>query len=783
MLTMGEGNVMTSNNRFASPPQQPSSSSPGTIQNPNFNFIPFNSYSSIIPKEEHGMMSMMMMMGDGTVEEMMENGSAGGSFGSGSEQAEDPKFGNESDVNELHDDEQPPPAKKKRYHRHTNRQIQEMEALFKENPHPDDKQRKRLSAELGLKPRQVKFWFQNRRTQMKAQQDRNENVMLRAENDNLKSENCHLQAELRCLSCPSCGGPTVLGDIPFNEIHIENCRLREELDRLCCIASRYTGRPMQSMPPSQPLINPSPMLPHHQPSLELDMSVYAGNFPEQSCTDMMMLPPQDTACFFPDQTANNNNNNNMLLADEEKVIAMEFAVSCVQELTKMCDTEEPLWIKKKSDKIGGEILCLNEEEYMRLFPWPMENQNNKGDFLREASKANAVVIMNSITLVDAFLNADKWSEMFCSIVARAKTVQIISSGVSGASGSLLLVLSPLVPTREAYFLRYVEQNAETGNWAIVDFPIDSFHDQMQPMNTITHEYKRKPSGCIIQDMPNGYSQVKWVEHVEVDEKHVHETFAEYVKSGMAFGANRWLDVLQRQCERIASLMARNITDLGEARRNIMRLSQRLVKTFCVNISTAYGQSWTALSETTKDTVRITTRKMCEPGQPTGVVLCAVSTTWLPFSHHQVFDLIRDQHHQSLVASNSWHNVELMLQESCIDNSGSLIVYSTVDVDSIQQAMNGEDSSNIPILPLGFSIVPVNPPEGISVNSHSPPSCLLTVGIQVLASNVPTAKPNLSTVTTINNHLCATVNQITSALSNTITPVIASSADVSNQEVS
>jgi hypothetical protein len=63
-------------------------------------------------------------------------------------------------------------------------------------------------------------------------------------------------------------------------------------------------------------------------------------------------------------------------------------------------------------------------------------------------------------------------------------------------------------------------------------------------------------------MPNGYSQVKWVEHVEVDEKHVHETFAEYVKSGMAFGANRWLDVLQRQCERIASLMARNITDLG-----------------------------------------------------------------------------------------------------------------------------------------------------------------------------------------------------------------------------
>ncbi|KAJ4878086.1 Homeobox-leucine zipper protein HDG5 [Raphanus sativus] len=825
MLTIGEGSVLTSDNIFASPPPPPASSSPATIQNPNFNFIPFNSFSSIIPKEEHGMMSMsmMMMMGDETVEEMMDNGSVGGSFGSGSEQPEDPKSGNEFDVNELRDDEQPPPAKKKRYHRHTDRQIQEMEALFKENPHPDDKQRQRLSHELGLKPRQVKFWFQNRRTQMKAQQDRAENVMLRADNDNLKLENSQLQAELQCLSCPSCGGPTVIGDIPFNELHIENCRLREELDRLCCIASRYTDRPMQSMPSSQPLINPASELPHHPPSLELDMSAYAGNFPEHPCPDLTSLPPQNTACFFPNQTNNNSNNSNMLLADEEKVIAMEFAVSCVQELTKMCDIEEPLWVKKKPDKIGDEILCLNEEEYMRLFPWPMGNHNNKGDFRREASKANAVVIMNSITLVDAFLNADKWSEMFCSIVARAKTVQMISSGVSGASGSLLLmyaelqVLSPLVPTREAYFLRYVEQNAENGNWAIVDFPIDSFHDQ-----NIPHEYKRTPSGCIIQDMPNGYSQVKWVEHVVVVERHVHETFAEYVKSGMAFGASRWVDVLERQCERMASLMARNITDLGvirsaEARRNMMRLSQRMVKTFCVNISTSYGQSWTALSETTKDTVRITTRKVCEPGQPTGVVLVAVSTTWLPFSHFKVFDLLRDQHHHSLlevlfsgnsphevahiangshpgncisllrinVASNSWHNVELMLQESCVDNSGGLIVYSSVNVDSIQHVMNGEDPSSIPLLPLGFSVVPVNHPgevEGISVNSLPPPSCLLTVGIQVLASNVPSAKPNLSTVTTVNNHLCSIVNQITSVLSSTVSPTMASSAAAAKHEV-
>ena len=37
---------------------------------------------------------------------------------------------------------------------------------FKECPHPDDKQRNQLSRELGLAPRQIKFLFQNRRTQL-----------------------------------------------------------------------------------------------------------------------------------------------------------------------------------------------------------------------------------------------------------------------------------------------------------------------------------------------------------------------------------------------------------------------------------------------------------------------------------------------------------------------------------------------------------------------------------------------------------------------------------------
>lgn len=40
-------------------------------------------------------------------------------------------------------------------------------SFFKECPHPDDKQRKDLGRRLTLEPLQVKFWFQNKRTQMK----------------------------------------------------------------------------------------------------------------------------------------------------------------------------------------------------------------------------------------------------------------------------------------------------------------------------------------------------------------------------------------------------------------------------------------------------------------------------------------------------------------------------------------------------------------------------------------------------------------------------------------
>lgn len=62
------------------------------------------------------------------------------------------------------------------------------------------------------------------------------------------------------------------------------------------------------------------------------------------------------------------------------------------------------------------------------------------------------------------------------------------------------VPSPLVPTRESYFVRYCKQNSD-GTWAVVDVSLDS----LRPSSVL--KCRRRPSGCLIQEMPNGYSKV------------------------------------------------------------------------------------------------------------------------------------------------------------------------------------------------------------------------------------------------------------------------------------
>lgn len=130
------------------------------------------------------------------------------------------------------------------------------------------------------------------------------------------------------------------------------------------------------------------------------------------------------------------------------------------------------------------------------------------------------------------------------------------------------------------------------------------------------------------------------------------------------------------------------------------------------------------------------------------------------------------------AFNTSQNNMLILQESSIDASGSVVVYCPVDLPAINIAMSGEDPSYIPLLPSGFTISPDGRTEpggggdGASTSSAAVPpgnamgrssGSLITVAFQILVSSLPSAKLNLESVTTVNNLIGTTVQQIKAAL--------------------
>lgn len=114
---------------------------------------------------------------------------------------------------------------------------------------------------------------------------------------------------------------------------------------------------------------------------------------------------------------------------------------------------------------------------------------------------------------------------------------------------------------------------------------------------------------------------------------------------------------------------------------------------------------------------------------------------------------------------------LILQETCTDASGSLVVYAPVDIPAMHVVMNGGDSAYVALLPSGFAIVPDGSgsrgPIEITANggdgSHRVDGSLLTVAFQILVNSLPTAKLTVESVETVNNLISCTVQKIKAAV--------------------
>ncbi|KAJ7967654.1 Homeobox-leucine zipper protein like [Quillaja saponaria] len=642
---------------------------------------------------------------------------------SGTETMEPPSGDDDQDLNQR--------SKRKRYHRHSQLQIQEMEAFFKECPHPDDKQRKELSRELGLEPLQVKFWFQNKRTQMKAQHERHENSILKSDNEKLRLENNRYKEALSNASCPNCGGPAALGEMSFDEQHlrIENARLREEIDRISGIAAKYVGKPLSTSAYSH--------LSSHVPSRSLDLGV--SNFGAQSGLVGEMYGGGDLLRSIQGPT------------EADKPIIVELAVAAMEELTRLAQAGEPLWIP-----IENSTEILNEDEYVETFPRGIGPKPL--GFRSEASRETVVVIMNHVNLVEILMDVNQWSRNY--------------NGALQVMTAEFQVPSPLVPTRENYFVRYCKQHAD-GTWAVVDVSLDNLRPSPISRN------RRRPSGCLIQEMPNGYSKVTWIEHVEVDDRSVHNIYRPLVNSGLAFGARRWVVTLDRQCERLASLMANNIPagDLcvitgTDGRKSMLKLAERMVMSFCTGVGASTAHAWTTLSAT---------------------VLQLHSG--FQFPPKRVFNFLRDENSRnewdilsngglvqemahiangrdpgncvSLLRVNSANTSQsnmLILQESRTDSTGSYVIYAPVDIVAMNVVLSGGDPDYVALLPSGFAILPDGPgPNGGPILDVGTGGSLLTVAFQILVDSVPTAKLSLGSVATVNSLIKCTVERIKAAV--------------------
>uniref|UniRef100_A0A0D9X544 START domain-containing protein n=1 Tax=Leersia perrieri TaxID=77586 RepID=A0A0D9X544_9ORYZ len=691
----------------------------------------------------------------------------------------------------LSGDDQDPNQRprKKRYHRHTQHQIQEMEAFFKECPHPDDKQRKELSRELGLEP------LQN-------QHERHENAQLRAENDKLRAENMRYKEALSSASCPNCGGPAALGEMSFDEHHlrVENARLRDEIDRISTIAAKHVGKPIPPLAAGAFPILSSPLAAIAAGRSPLDLAgaygaTGAGHHHEMFGAGDLLRSVSSAAVA------------GVHPLDVDKPMIVELAVAAMDELVQMARIDEPLWSSSSEEEgLGIGRMMLNEEEYARMFPRGLGPKQY--GLKSEASRHGAVVIMTHSNLVEILMDVNQFATVFSSIVSRASTHEVLSTGVAGNFNGALQVMSmefqvpsPLVPTRESYFVRYCKQNSD-GTWAVVDVSLDS----LRPSPVL--KCRRRPSGCLIQEMPNGYSKVTWVEHVEVDDSSVHNIYKPLVNSGLAFGAKRWVGTLDRQCERLASAMASNIPngDLGvitsvEGRKSMLKLAERMVASFCGGVTASVAHQWTTLSGSGAEDVRVMTRKSVDdPGRPPGIVLNAATSFWLPVPPAAVFDFLRDETSRSewdilsnggavqemahiangrdhgnsvsllrVNSANSNQSNMLILQESCTDASGSYVVYAPVDIVAMNVVLNGGEPDYVALLPSGFAILPDGPSgnsQAVGENgsgSSSGGGSLLTVAFQILVDSVPTAKLSLGSVATVNSLIACTVDRIKAAV--------------------
>ncbi|KAK1557283.1 hypothetical protein Q3G72_021701 [Acer saccharum] len=324
---------------------------------------------------------------------------------------------------------------------------------------------------------------------------------------------------------------------------------------------------------------------------------------------------------------------------------------------------------------------------------------------------------------------NQWSSVFCGIVSRAMTLEVLSTGVAGNyNGALQVVI----------WVKHVEVDDR------------SVHNLYKPLVN---------SGL-------AFGAKRWVATLDRQCERLASSMASNIPAG---------DLC--------------VITSPEGRKSMLKLAERMVTSFCTGVGASSAHAWTTLSATGSDDVRVMTRKsMDDPGRPPGIVLSAATSFWIPVPPNRVFDFLRDENSRNewdilsngglvqemahiangcdpgncvsllrVNIANSNQSNMLVLQESCTDSTGSYVIYAPVDIVAMNMVLSGGDPDNVALLPSGFAILSDGP--GLSSGG------ILEVGSggSLLTLAFPTAKLSLGSVATVNSLIKCTVERIKSAV--------------------
>nr|XP_029123237.1 homeobox-leucine zipper protein ROC2-like [Elaeis guineensis] len=612
--------------------------------------------------------------------------------------------------------------------------------------------------------------------------ERDDNKKLRKENDELRLENLRIKEALSNPCCQHCGGPCVIGKMSMDgrRLRLENASLQAEIEKVSVWISKHGNQSEM----------PSTALPEPEPSHQLVVSGVVTGTVKVPLNTMEAESSRAAELRGPSVTVQSQ-------AQVQRPFFENLAAVAMEELMVMAHAGEPLWIPG----LDGYYEILNEDEYARAFP---RGLGPKRLALRtEVTRGTTIMFTTPLFLVDIIMNVSKWSTFFSGIVSSADYLEMPFISI-GSEGMLQLITaefqvpSPLVPPRGCVFLRYCRKHAE-GFWVIVDVSMNN-HDNSEI------RYRRRPSGCLIQEMSNGYSKITWVEHVEVDDSGVHDMYKAVVSSGLAFGAKRWLSTLERQCERLASISAINNPRFGlnanpEGRKNILRLVERMVVGFCGGVSGSRAQGWSHISGIGAEDVKITAkRNTVVTGSPPGITINASTSLWLPLPPGRIFHFLRTSRNLVFRAPSIWDvlangatieeacqiangreegncisilNVRgpespshvMILQENCSHATGSYVIYAPIDVVALNAILTGQEADYVALLPCGFTIFPDLPygmQDGL-VGEGGSGGSLLTVSFQILVDSNPDSNISADTIANLNVLVTGTCDQIKGSL--------------------